>query len=591
MTRDNRRLLYAVLLILALSLVACAPPEEAAAPAQEQSKPAGEAAPQQSQEPPKPPTEKTESTATTEPEQETATEQPQPSEESPTKQYTRPLSVHFIDVGQGDAILVLLPNGQNMLIDAGDNGLGPRVVAYLKEQGVTRVDYLVATHPHADHIGGMPEVIEAFEIGKVYMPRTGHTTRIYERLLLAIKEKGLTVIEARTGVVLFDEPELKVRLVGPVPGTYTSLNDYSAVVHLRYRYTAFLFTGDAEAASEGRMIAAGGFWPHKPAEPAGVVLDADVLKVGQHGSRSSTTAAFLEAVSPTIAVISVGADNRYGHPHADTLARLQAAGVTVYRTDLHGTVVITSDGEQLTVEVEKAKSPTAVTTPPPTQQEPFGTSSITVYITKTGSKYHREGCRFLNRLLEAARRTRDYPLIATALGTGMRLGELLALRWEDVDLEAGTISVTRSMQYTKGQGIAFKEPKTPQSRRKIILPPALVKVLRAHKTEQAKAKLLAGQYYAETGLVFDRGDGRPQRSGTVSARFRTLVRRVGLSIRFHDLRHTHASLLLQQGVHPKVVAERLGHSGVSITLDTYSHVVPGLQERAAEQIEAVLRLG
>ncbi len=251
------------------------------------------------------------------------------------------LCIHFIDVGQGDCILVLLPSGQTMLVDAGDNGLGPTVVQYLKEQGVTRVDYLVATHPHADHIGGMPDVIKFFDIGEVYMPRTTHTTQTYERLLLAIREKGLRITEASAGVVLFDLPDLRAVFVAPVSSGYDNLNDWSAVLRIEYGDTAFVLAGDAEAKSEEEMVS------------SGVKLTANVLKVGHHGSRTSTTLGFLTAVSPEIAVISVGAGNNYGHPAPETLSRLASAGAKVYRTDLHGTVKVVSDGHSVLVQTEK----------------------------------------------------------------------------------------------------------------------------------------------------------------------------------------------------------------------------------------------
>ncbi|MEW6244463.1 MAG: MBL fold metallo-hydrolase [Bacillota bacterium] len=261
-----------------------------------------------------------------------------PAEGSPVK---GELSIHFIDVGQGDSILVLLPTGETILVDAGDNGLGPAIVQYLKDQGVTRVDYLVATHPHADHLGGMPDVIKSFDIGEVYMPRTTHTTQTYERLLLAVREKGLRITEARAGVVLFDLPNLRAVLVAPVSSGYQNVNDWSAVLRIEYGDTAFLFAGDAEAKSEEEMIS------------SGVKLAADVLKVGHHGSGTSTTPGFLTAVSPAIAVISVGAGNRYGHPAPETLARLESTGTEVYRTDLHGTVKVVSDGNSVMVQTKK----------------------------------------------------------------------------------------------------------------------------------------------------------------------------------------------------------------------------------------------
>lgn len=248
------------------------------------------------------------------------------------------LKVHFINVGQGDSILVQFHNGQAMLIDAGPDD---SVVSYLNQQGIKKINYLVATHPHADHIGGMAAVIRAFDIEKVYMPRVSHTSKTYENVLLAVKEKGLKITSAKAGTTLFDQEGLKVNIVAPCGSSYNNLNDYSAVARIQFGNTSFLLTGDAESLSEQEMLA------------SGAELKADVLKVGHHGSSSSTTPSFLKAVSPKYAVISCGAGNQYGHPHQETLNKLASAGVQVYRTDTNGTIIFTSDGQTLTVETLK----------------------------------------------------------------------------------------------------------------------------------------------------------------------------------------------------------------------------------------------
>ncbi|MGB9793043.1 MAG: ComEC/Rec2 family competence protein [Thermacetogeniaceae bacterium] len=247
------------------------------------------------------------------------------------------LVVHFIDVGQGDSILLQLPDGRTMLVDAGPDEAGSEVVSYLQREGVKRIDYLVATHPHADHIGGMDEVVRAFEIGKVYMPRVTANTESFENLLRSLRAKGLKITPARAGLAVLDEDGLKASFLAPCRLRYEELNDWSAVLKVSYGNTSFLLTGDAQAESELEMLA------------SGADLKADVLKVGHHGSSSSTSWAFLEAVSPKYAVICVGAGNDYGHPHRETLAKLAAAGVKVYRTDRDGTVVFVSDGESLSV--------------------------------------------------------------------------------------------------------------------------------------------------------------------------------------------------------------------------------------------------
>lgn len=248
------------------------------------------------------------------------------------------LKVHFLDVGQADSILVQLPDGPSILVDAGNNDDGPAVVSYLKQQGIKKIDYLVGTHPHEDHIGGLDDVIRAFDIGQAYMPRVTTNTKTFEDVLLAVKDKGLKITTAKAGVTILDQDRLKVDLVAPCGSDYEDLNNWSAVTRIKYGSTSFLLTGDAEAQSEKEMLA------------SGVDLKADVLKVGHHGSSSSTTPTFLKAVAPKYAVISVGAGNDYGHPHKETLSKLANAGVQLYRTDQDGTVVLASDGKNITVE-------------------------------------------------------------------------------------------------------------------------------------------------------------------------------------------------------------------------------------------------
>jgi competence protein ComEC len=248
------------------------------------------------------------------------------------------LIAHIIDVGQDDSILIQFHNGQTMLVDAGTSSAGSSVVSYLKQQGVNKIDYLVATHPHADHIGGMIAVVNEFDISKVYMPRVVHKTQTYENLLLAIQSKGLTITPARAGLNIIEQDGLKATFTAPCGSNYDNLNNYSAVVKIQYGSTSFLLTGDAESESEQEMLA------------SDANLKADVLKVGHHGSNTSTTTSFLNAVSPKYAVISAGEGNQYGHPHQVTLDKLTNAGVETYRTDIHGTVIFVSDSKTLTVE-------------------------------------------------------------------------------------------------------------------------------------------------------------------------------------------------------------------------------------------------
>ena len=252
---------------------------------------------------------------------------------------TYPLvTIHYIDVGQGDAVFVELPKHRAMLIDAGPANRGGDVVDYIRELGYTQIDYLIGTHPHEDHIGGLPAVLQAFDVVNFYMPKVVHTTKTFENVLDAAEQNGLKIQSAKAGVVLLEEELLKAELLAPVRDDYEDLNNWSAVCRLTYDETHFLFMGDAEALSESDIQGD---------------VSADVLKVGHHGSNTSTSEAFLERVDPTYAVISVGEGNSYGHPHAETLEKLEAQGCKVCRTDTDGTVVVTSNGQRFMVETEK----------------------------------------------------------------------------------------------------------------------------------------------------------------------------------------------------------------------------------------------
>jgi integrase len=193
------------------------------------------------------------------------------------------------------------------------------------------------------------------------------------------------------------------------------------------------------------------------------------------------------------------------------------------------------------------------------------------------------------RVMEAADATPYGPLVRLAVLTGMRRGELLGLRWQDVDLTGGTIHVQQTAQRIAGHGIVFRQPKTRLSRRSIALSSEAVALLRQHRVRQAEAKLLAGPAYQDQGLVFASGIGTPVEPGNLRRSWLGITAAAGLpGLRVHDLRHAHATLMLGSGVHPKVVSERLGHASVNITLDTYSHVLPGLQAAAAEALDALL---
>jgi len=251
------------------------------------------------------------------------------------------LCISFIDVGQGDSTFIEFPDGKSALIDAGESEAAKTVVSYIEDRGYETVDYLICTHPHADHIGGMRDVVERFSVGAVYMPRVSHTSKTYENLLTAIKSKKLSIKTARAGVEILPAEDVRMEFIAPRSDFYEELNDYSAVLRLTCGTTAFLFTGDAEALAEDEML------------HAGVPLWADVLKVGHHGSDSSSQTRFLEAVAPQWAVISVGSGNDYGHPKEKVLSRLRGFGATILRTDESGTVMALSDGSTVEMLTER----------------------------------------------------------------------------------------------------------------------------------------------------------------------------------------------------------------------------------------------
>jgi competence protein ComEC len=258
--------------------------------------------------------------------------QPQP---SPLPQS----SVTFLDVGQADSILIQ-SNGSNMLIDTGTNITADSLVNTLGNLGVRKIHVLVGTHPHEDHIGGIDAVINRFDIGTIYMPNGTATTKTFEDVLKAIKNKNLKITRPIAGDS-FSVGSAGCTILAPNSSSYDDINNYSIVIRTVFGSTSFLFTGDAQSLSENEMLS------------KDYTLKSNVLKVGHHGSSTSTSDAFLQAVSPQYAVISVGKDNDYGHPHKETIEKLNAAGIKIYRTDLNGTITITPDGNS--VAVSKAK--------------------------------------------------------------------------------------------------------------------------------------------------------------------------------------------------------------------------------------------
>lgn len=252
--------------------------------------------------------------------------------------YSNNLIIHYIDVGQGDSIFIELPNHKSILIDAGEASSSEKIINYIKDLDYTKIDYVVSTHPHADHIGGLAKVIDTFDIGNIYMPKVVATSKTYENLLTTISNKNLKIKTGKAGVEIIKEDELEAVIVAPNKEKYPSYNNYSIVVKLIYGNTSYLFTGDAEEISENEIKNN---------------IDVDVLKVGHHGSNTSSSIEFLKRVTPEYAIISVGENNKYNHPSESTIENLKKYTNNIYRTDLNGTIILTSDGEKIEIKTEK----------------------------------------------------------------------------------------------------------------------------------------------------------------------------------------------------------------------------------------------
>lgn len=254
---------------------------------------------------------------------------------------TQTMKVSYIDVGQGDAILLEVGEAV-MLIDGGDNKTEEELVSYLNDKGITKIDYLIGTHPHADHIGGLDKVINAFEIGKIYMPKVAHTSKTFEKVLLAAKNKNYKISTAKQGEAFTLGEQVQVEILSPIQEKYKELNNYSIVIRVLNGKDRFLFMGDAEALVEEELL------------EENIDLTADVLKIGHHGSSSSSSQDFIKAIAPTYGMIFSGKDNSYGHPHKETLETLAKFGVSCYNTQDLGTITVTSIGQgKLEIETER----------------------------------------------------------------------------------------------------------------------------------------------------------------------------------------------------------------------------------------------
>lgn len=284
----------------------------------------------------------------------TAPSQSDASAPSATAQSSANVTIKFIDVGQGEAILIALPE-KTMLIDAGPTGSAPKIAQVLQELGRDKIDYLVATHPDEDHIGGMADVISNTQIGTIYAPNKTNNTATYRKFLTAIQNNNLQITLAEAGTIIDQTDSYKLEILWPKKdANFPETNDYSIIIKLTVGNKTFLFTGDA---------------------PTNAILNSnpghiDVLKLSHHGSRTGTTEVLIHKLSPTYAVLSYAVDNPYGHPMQSVLNALHKHSVEVWGTGANGTITITCDGTNIDISGEKPGTVVA-----PTSQEKSSTSS------------------------------------------------------------------------------------------------------------------------------------------------------------------------------------------------------------------------
>lgn len=250
------------------------------------------------------------------------------------------LMISYLDVGQGDAAYIRV-NDYDILIDAGPRSDVDKLMAQLEEKNIDDFEIVIATHPHEDHIGGMTDVFKKYNVESFYMPKVSHNTKTFEYLVNAVSKEGIKITPLKAGMSIDLGSGCKFDVYSPIYESYEDLNNYSPIMKLSFGEKSFIFTGDAEAHAEKEVLAK---YPTN--------LDADVLKLGHHGSSTSSTDEFVSAISPEYGIISCGVDNKYGHPHKETLNTIKKYNIKAYRTDLQGEITLTSDGKTINIRTE-----------------------------------------------------------------------------------------------------------------------------------------------------------------------------------------------------------------------------------------------
>lgn len=251
------------------------------------------------------------------------------------------IEVSYLDVGQGDAAYIKV-NDIDILIDAGSKSDVDKLMKQLEEKNIDDFEIVIATHPHEDHIGGMTKVLQTYKVENFYMPKKEHSTKVFENMIKEVEKQGLKAKVLKEGVKIDIGEGALLETFSPIQDSYDNLNNYSPIMKLTFGNKSFLFTGDAEKDVEAEVLS-----KYKDK------LDSDVIKFGHHGSSTSSSQSFIEAVSPDYGIISCGVDNSYGHPHKEILKLIQDMNIEAYRTDTQGQITVISDGNNIEIETEK----------------------------------------------------------------------------------------------------------------------------------------------------------------------------------------------------------------------------------------------